>query len=126
MPLPRIYSSRINATIVIPNKNNIKVASINPTITPPDNIISAISALFIGKKDATPRSILSRNRTIKRRDLSQETSADLTPSHLTLAGALIRAMNSILLGLRVILITTLKTLLVPYLLTIIIIITLLI
>jgi hypothetical protein len=81
-----------------------------------------MSALFIKRKNAIPRNILSRNKIIKKHNLSQENLAALILSYLTLVDALIRAINNILLGLRVILMRTLRTPLVPCFLTIIVII----
>ena len=81
-----------------------------------------MSALFIKRKNAIPRNILSRNKIIKKHNLSQENLAALILSYLTLVDALIRAINNILLGLRVILIKTLRILLVPCFLIIIVII----
>ena len=62
--LPPIYSSQINNTIIIASKADIKVESIIITITRLDSVINVTSVLSIGKKDAAPRSIPRRNKTI--------------------------------------------------------------
>jgi hypothetical protein len=117
MLLPLIHSLQIDATIVIANKVDIKAESTTTTATRLDSVTSATSASSVGKKDAAPGSILNKSRMTKRLDSSLGTSADSIPDHPTLVGALTRAIGSMLLTLRVIS-TTWKTLLVPYLSTI--------
>ena len=64
IPLPPIHSSQIDDTIAIASKADIKAESIIITITRLDSVINVISVSSIGKKDAAPRSIPRRNKTI--------------------------------------------------------------
>jgi hypothetical protein len=106
MPLPLSHSSRINATIATTSQVNIKVKSIIITITYLDNIINAIPALFVRKRDANPGSIYPRNKTIPRPNSSLGTLVDLIPNYPILVGVLMQAIGSILPILKVILTIT--------------------